>query len=300
MNFNTINETGAAPNEAETETAYKEKALSEFEFRIIRDYIHDYCGIFFEDAKIQTLAMRLSFRMAVLDIGSFLEYYNYLKFHHRGEAEMADLISRLTNNETYFFRETNQLSLLVSRLKEKKQAGSIAPFRILSCGCSSGEEAYTLAIMLDEAGVYDQCKIEITGMDIDQKILQKAESAEFTAYSLRSTDSERTERYFLKNGEKYLLDESIRNRVRFLHGNLVEHDIFEEIKDMDAILCRNVFIYFSDAAICRAVETFYNALARDGCLLLGHSESLSRITDMFIAERHKNAMFYVKREIRDV
>ncbi len=299
MNFNTINETETAPDATETEAAYKEKALSEFELRLIGDYIHDYCGIFFEDVKIQTLAMRLSSRMAVLDIGSFSEYYNYLKFNPRGVDEMAALIPRLTNNETYFFRETNQISLLISRLKGKKQSGNVAPFRILSCGCSSGEEAYTLAIMLEEAGVYDQRKIEITGMDIDQKILQKAESAEFTAYSLRAADSERTERYFLKNGEKYILDERIRNRVRFLHGNLLEHNIYGKFKDVDAILCRNVFIYFSDAAICSAVESFYETLADDGCLLLGHSESLARITDIFFAERHKNAMFYVKREMCD-
>ncbi len=296
MNFNTINGTEAAPDVAERESAYREKALSEFEFRLLRDYIHDYCGIFFEDAKIQTLAIRLSSRMAVLDIGSFSEYYNYLKFHPRGGEEMADLIPRLTNNETYFFREINQLSLLVARLKEKIKKDGAENFQVLSCGCSSGEEAYTLAIMLEEAGVYDQCKVDITGMDIDQKILQKAESAEFTAYSLRATGRETADRYFLRDGEKYLLNERIRKRVRFVRGNMIDRHPLGMFKNVDAILCRNVFIYFSDSAICRTVESFYETLAGDGCLLLGHSESLARITDIFITERHKNTMIYVKSE----
>ncbi len=293
MNFNAIKETEAAPG-ATGESAYEEKVLSEFEFRLIRDYIHDYCGIFFEDAKIQTLAMRLSSRMTVLDIGSFSEYYNYLKFHPRGGDETAELIPRLTNNETYFFREINQISLLVARLKEKIKNEGIVNFKILSCGCSSGEEAYTLAIMLEEAKIYDRCKIDITGVDIDGKILRKANSAEFTAYSLRSTSRETADRYFLRDGEKYLLDERIRKRVRFMHGNMVDQHLFRMFKDVDAILCRNVFIYFSDSAICRTVESFYDALADDGCLLLGHSESLARITDIFITERHKNTMIYVK------
>ena len=297
MSLDKTKEMIATPCIAEREGAYKEKAMSEFEFKLIRDHIHDYCGIFCEDDKVQILAMRLSSRMMVLDISSFSEYYNYLRFHPRGRDEMADLIPRLTNNETYFFREINQLTFLVARLKEKIKQGDTAPFRVLSCGCSSGEEAYTLAIMLEEAGAYGKCEIEITGIDIDQKILQKAKTAEFTAYSLRSTGRDRIERYFVKEGDKYRLDERIRMRVKTVHGNLIDQDVFKRFKDVDAILCRNVFIYFSDAAIGRAVESFYESLADDGCLLLGHSESLSRITDIFLAERRPNTIVYIKREM---
>jgi chemotaxis protein methyltransferase CheR len=273
-------------------------SLSEFEFRLFRDHIHDYCGIYFEETKAQALASRLTSRMMVLDIASFSEYYNYLKFHPRGKNEMADLIPRLTNNETYFFREINQLSFLVSRVEEKiKQGGGSPSFRVLSCGCSSGEEAYTLAIMLEEAGVFGRCEVEITGMDIDRKILHKASAAEFTPYSLRSTSGERAEKYFFRSGEKYRLDERIRKRVNFIYGNLIDQDVFKRFKDVDAVMCRNVFIYFSDAAIGKAALSFYETLSGGGCLLLGHSESLSRVTDIFQAERHPNAIVYIKREI---
>ena len=290
-------EIAAAPCPAERDGAYKEKAMSEFEFKLIRDHIHDYCGIFCEDYRMQTLAMRLSSRMMVLDISSFSEYYNYLRFHPRGRDEMADLIPRLTNNETYFFRETSQLYIPCRAAQGKNQ--------------TRGHYAFSrpfLRMLVGRRGLYP-CDNAGRGWSVwpvrgrDNRHRHRPENppegkiAEFTAYSLRSTGRERIERYFVREGEKYRLDERIMMRVKTMRGNLIDQDVFKRFKDMDAILCRNVFIYFSDAAIARAVESFYESLADNGCLLLGHSESLSRITDIFHTERHPNTIVYIKREM---
>jgi len=273
--------------------------LLDYEFRLLRDYIHQYCGIFYDDAKSSTLASRLSFRLKLLGIGSYSEYYNYLKFNPRSEEEIEDLIPHLTNNETYFFREMNQISFLVDELARKLKDGSLGKksLKILSCGCSSGEEAFTLSMLLEEAGAYSAGhSIEITGIDIDRKVIEKAVKGEYTSYSLRAAEKERIDRFFKREGDKYLLDKRVRDRVSFRRGNLLDPATFDVFRDVDAVLCRNVFIYFSDGAIRSITGSFHNIISGTGRLLLGHSESLSRITDVFKPIRNPNVIVYTKKD----
>jgi chemotaxis protein methyltransferase CheR len=273
--------------------------LLDYEFRLLRDHIHQYCGIFYDDAKSSTLASRLSFRLKLLGIGSYSEYYNYLKFNPRSDEEIEDLIPHLTNNETYFFREMNQVSFLIDELAKKLKGGKHGknPLKILSCGCSSGEEAFTLAMLLEEAGAYSAGhNIEITGIDIDRKVIEKAVKGEYTSYSLRAAEKERIDRFFKRDGDKYLLDRSVRDRVTFRRGNLLDPATFNAFRDVDAILCRNVFIYFSDVAIRSIAGSFHGIISGTGQLLLGHSESLSRITDIFKPIRNPNVIVYTKKD----
>ncbi|MBI5190960.1 MAG: protein-glutamate O-methyltransferase CheR [Nitrospirae bacterium] len=278
-----------------------EQALSEYEFRLLRDHIHEYCGIFFDDGKLTSLASKLSFRMRLLDIRSYGEYYAHLKYTPRYKEEMEDLIPHLTNNETYFFREMNQLGFFVGelagRIKAEKAARGDRRLRILSCGCSSGEEAFTLAILLEEAGHYlRDWEVEITGIDIDRKVLERAAAGSYNSYSLRATDRSMIDRYFDKDGERYVLKPRIRERVAFRRGNLLEPASLSGLKGVDAIFCRNVFIYFSDDAIRRIAENFHGALSDDGYLMLGHSESLTRVTDIFYPRRFPGVIVYAKKE----
>ncbi len=273
--------------------------LQDYEFRLLRDYIHQYCGIFYDDAKSSTLASRLSFRLKLLGISSYSEYYNYLKFNPRSEEEIEDLIPHLTNNETYFFREMNQISFLIDELAGKLKEGGPGKktLKVLSCGCSSGEEAFTLAMLLEEAGAYSAGhSIEITGIDIDRKVIEKAVKGEYTSYSLRAAEKERIDRYFKSEGDKYILDRRIRDRVTFKRGNLLDPATFNSFRDVDAILCRNVFIYFSDGAIRSIAGFFHGIISGKGQLLLGHSESLSRITDIFRPVRNPNVIVYTKKD----
>jgi len=273
--------------------------LLDYEFRLLRDYIHQYCGIFYDDAKSSTLASRLSFRLKLLGISSYSEYYNYLKFNPRAEEEIEDLIPHLTNNETYFFREMNQISFLIDELVGKLKEGKSGKksLKILSCGCSSGEEAFTLAMLLEEAGAYSAGhNIEITGIDIDRKVIEKAVKGEYTSYSLRAAEKERIDRYFKREGDRYLIDRRIRDRVAFRRGNLLDPSMFNAFRDVDAILCRNVFIYFSEDAIRSIAGSFHGIISGRGQLLLGHSESLSRITDIFKPIRNPNVIVYTKKD----
>jgi len=276
--------------------------ISDYEFRLLRDYIHDYCGIYYDDSKCGTLASRISFRMRLLDIKSYAEYYNYLKYNPRTKEELADLIPHLTNNETYFFREMNQMgfftSSLIEEIKARKKEKGERRIRIVSCGCSSGEEAFTLAMLLSEAGVdLRGWDIEIAGVDIDRKVIEKAEAGLYTAYSLRATEKPRIDRYFELDGDKYRLKKFIRDRVTFHRGNMLEPDTLARFRHADAIFCRNVFIYFSDDAIRRIAENFHDALANGGYLMLGHSESLTRITDIFFPKRYPNIIVYTKKDL---
>jgi len=277
--------------------------LSEYEFRLLRDYIHDYCGIFFDDSKMGTLENRLTFRLRLLDINSFSEYYNFLRYNPRSREEMDDLIPHLTNNETYFFREMNQLSVFVSdivdRIIKDKAGAADRALKIVSCGCSSGEEAYTIAILLEECGLYDRgLDLRITGVDIDRKVLERASKGLYTSYSLRATDKAKIGSYFTKENDKYLLAKRIRDRVRFIRGNLMDRGVLSELGGADVIFCRNVLIYFSDRSIRAITEIFFDTLAPHGYLFLGHSESLSRVTDIFVPKRYPNAIIYCKKDTR--
>jgi chemotaxis protein methyltransferase CheR len=274
--------------------------ISEYEFRLLRDYIHDYCGIFFDDSKMATLANRLMFRLKLLDIRTFSEYYNFLKYNPRSKEEMDDLIPHLTNNETYFFREMNQLHLFVSdtvgRIMNCKSGSHGCSIRIVSCGCSSGEEAYTIAMLLEDGGLYSKgMDISITGVDIDRKVLDKAAKGLYTSYSLRATDKSIIDKYFTKDGDKYMLAGQIRDKVQFVRGNLMDRGVLSALGSADVIFCRNVLIYFSDRSIREITDIFYNTLAPHGYLFLGHSESLTRVTDIFEPKRYPNAIIYSKK-----
>jgi len=277
-----------------------EPVLNEYEFRLLRDYIHNYCGIYFGDGKKSTLASRIRFRLKLLDIPSYAEYYNYLKYNPHSREEMDDLIPHLTNNETYFFREMVQLELfagdLIERIREGRRKSGQKAIKILSCGCSSGEEVFTLAMLLEERGFFlDDWRIELTGIDIDRKVLEKASKAVYSSYSMRATDKGRIFRFFDVDGDKYRVKDRVRSRVSFVRGNIMETETFRAFSEVDAILCRNVLIYFSDEAIARIAETFHRQLHMDGFLLLGHSESLTRVTDIFYPKRFPNTIVYSKR-----
>ncbi len=298
MQYTTVNKMSlASPDKGSP------RPISDYEFRLLRDHVHDYCGIYYDDSKNAIFASRVSFRMRLLDIQTYAEYYNYLKYNPGASCEMDDLIPHLTNNETYFFREMAQMEFFVSTLMEdikarKKEEGE-RKIRIASCGCSTGEEAFTLAILLEEAGMYLRgWDIEIAGMDIDRKALEKAGAGIYTSYSLRAAEKDSINRYFETDGDKYRLKKRIKEKVSFHKGNLFDPEALAGLRHADAIFCRNVFIYLSDTAMRKIAEGFHDTLSGGGFLMLGHSESLSRVTDVFYPRRYPNVIVYSKEEGR--
>jgi chemotaxis protein methyltransferase CheR len=277
--------------------------LSEEEFRLLRDFIHERFGLYFEDSQRASLRTRLAGRLQSLDLLSFEDYYHYLRFAPQRSEELDRMVSHLTNNETYFFREAGQLSVfsehVLKGLKERKNAAGDRSLRVLSAGCSTGEEAHTLAMIVYDSGQFFwNWDVRIYGLDIDNEALEKARRASYHHNSFRALPPALFEKHFSREGSGAQVREPLRRMVQLRHGNILDRGCYQDLGPLDAIFCRNVLIYFSDASILRAVRLFHEVLAPGGYLLLGHAESLSRITDQFTPIRFPGAMIYQKPEVR--
>ena len=274
--------------------------LSEEEFRLLRDLIHERFGLYFEDNQRASLRSRLAGRLASLDLMNFEDYYRYLRFGPQRTEELERMVSHLTNNETYFYRESPQLQVFAEHvlrsIKERKVAGAgQRTLRILSAGCSTGEEAHTLAMLVYDSGQFFwNWDVQVIGLDVDPQALEKARRGLYFHNSFRSLSPAQLDRHFVRQGAGASVKDAIRRMVTLRHGNLVEPASFDGLAPLDVIFCRNVLIYFSDAMILKVARTFHDLLAPGGYLFLGHAESLSRITDLFTAVRFQGAMVYQK------
>jgi chemotaxis protein methyltransferase CheR len=273
--------------------------LSEEEFRLLRDFIHEQLGLFFDDSQRGSLRSRLAGRLSSLGLASFEDYYHYLRFGPQHAEERDRMATHLTNNETYFYREMPQLQVfadaVLKSLRDRKTARGDRSLAVLSAGCSTGEEAYTLAMVIYDSGLFFwNWDVQVTGMDIDRAALEKGRRAVYHPNSFRSIPPPALEKHFVKEPGGARVKDAIRKMVRFRPGNIIEPASYEGLAPLDAIFCRNVLIYFSDAMILRVVKIFHEALAPGGYLFLGHAESLSRITDLFIPIRFQGAMAYQK------
>ncbi len=275
--------------------------LSEEEFRLLRDFVHEKFGLFFDNGQRATLRARLSARLQALDLLSFEDYYHYLRFGPQRLEELSRMASHLTNNETYFFREQPQLSVfsehVLRQIKERKAKTGERSLRLLSAGCSTGEEVHTLAMIVYDSGQFFwNWDVDIVGIDVDDAALDKARKGVYFHNSFRGLSPALKDRHFSREGSGEKVKDALRRMVRLRNGNLLDAASYEGLGPFDAILCRNVLIYFSDVMIRRVVEHFYRALVPEGYLLLGHAESLSRITDIFTPIRFPGAMIYQKPE----
>jgi chemotaxis protein methyltransferase CheR len=274
--------------------------ISEEEFRLLRDFIHEKLGIYFDEGHKGSLRSRLSGRLNRLDLVSFEDYYHYLRFGPQRDEELQHMITHITNNETYFYREQAQLQVfadhVLKQLKEGKSRTGSKSLRILSAGCSTGEEAMTLAMIVYDSGQFFWgWDVQVVGMDVDRAALEKAERGVYFHNSFRSVGPALVERHFVRQGSGFEVKAAARKLVRYLPGNITDPASYEGLAPLDAILCRNVLIYFSETMTRRVVRIFHDVLAPGGFLLLGHAESLSRITDAYTPIRFPGAMVYRKK-----
>jgi chemotaxis protein methyltransferase CheR len=209
-----------------------------------------------------------------------------------------DIMDILTTNETYFFRESFQLKAfseeVIPELIKRKAARGNRTLRIWSAGCSTGEEPYTIAMLLSTIPELSGWKIEIIGTDISQKVLQQARRAVYGKSSFRVTEEGDLQRFFHRHDDGYKVNDAIRELVTISHLNLFDASRLTMLGTFDIVFCRNVIIYFDQAAKKRVIETFYSSLSAGGFLLLGHSESLMNITTLFTLRHFKNDMIYQK------
>jgi chemotaxis protein methyltransferase CheR len=246
------------------------------DWRLLSDLIETRFGLLFDGGRRDILDSRLRSRMRELGLGSLREYYLYLRSHPDREAELSRLASLITNNETYFFRETHQFEILIRHvLPPLKASLRERPLKILCAGCSSGEEAYSLVIALQNAG-QETAGItwEIDAHDVDSAQIARAREALYDQTSLRACDTETRRRYFTPLAERYQLKDRHRQGVRFFETNLVAPKWPLAQAMFDVILCRNMLIYFAQPAFSNVIDRFAQSLRPGGYLMLGHSESL--------------------------
>ena len=265
-------------------------------FRLMRDQIYKRTGMWFSDTSKYLLQKRLSPRARELNFESFQKYFYFLQYDPRAEAEFDQIYDLVTTNETYFFREPAQLAAfadeIVPEILERK---SVKKIRIWSAGCSSGEEPYSIAMLLSEAGYYDRAAFEIFASDINQQVLAKARRGHYRESAFRATDGPLRDKYFSRNDDgSWHIHDDIRNRVSFGRLNLYDEPRVSLLGHLDVIFCRNVIIYFDDQSKKVVVSNFYNRLTDAGYLLLGHSESLISLSTQFKLRHLKNDMVYQK------
>ena len=272
-------------------------ALGPEEFRLLRDFISGFCGLWFDDDSAYFLERRLQQRLRERQLDSFLDYYYLLLYGAEREEELSRVVDVLTTNETYFFREMNQLRALTEEIVPElvQRRGGRRRLRLWSAGCSTGEEPYTLAILLLEHPLLAGWDTEIFASDISQRVLQVARRGVYTASSFRSTEPAYRERYFepVDAGSSRVV-EPVRRLVTFGQLNLLAPEQWTILGQFDVILCRNVMIYFNAEGKRKMVESFHRKLDGGGFLLLGHAESLMNVTTAFTLRHFRHDMVYQK------
>ena len=264
----------------------------------IRDLIYNEAGIFHPDNKLRFLEDRCGRRMKQVGVISIRDYYDCLA-GARGKSELVNLLNEITIGETYFFRNQPQMDafrqIVLPKLLQARAADG-EPLRIWSAGCSTGEEPYTLSILLLEAPEMNarNRKFEIHATDLNESSIEHARKAVYGEYSTRKLDPAIRAKYFQPAGDCLLVSPRAQAHVRFLRLNLLDQSRMSMMKKMDVIFCCNVLIYFDRESKAQAIGQFADVLLPHGYLFIGHSESLFGISDRFRLVHFPCATAYVK------
>ncbi len=276
--------------------------MSDRAFLILRDMIYERSGIYFPDHKKYILENRLSGRIEDGGFEDFDKYIDFLRYDSLREKEFPTLFDIVTTNETSFFRDTNQLhtfeSMVLPRIMKGNEKKGLKKLRIWSAACSTGEEPYTLAMIILNRCSYLQnigWDVEIYGSDISEGVINSARRGEYNGYSVRNVPPQYLDRYFTKNGNgKYSIRHEVKGMVRLSNINLLDGMKLCMLRDMNIIFCRNVLIYFDEAAKKRVIDGIYDCLAPGGYLFIGHAESLFNISRAFKLINMDNVLVYQK------
>ncbi|MBN2298004.1 MAG: protein-glutamate O-methyltransferase CheR, partial [Deltaproteobacteria bacterium] len=219
-------------------------------FRLLRDFIYENSGIYFSDTKKQQLENRLMLRLRANNLSDFDKYYYMLKYDPQAGKELRCLFDSVTTNETSFFRSPPQIQAFQEKalpeiLNRKNEAGN-KTLRLWSAGCSTGDEPYTMGIVVHEIlrDKISDWDVKIYASDISEKALRSARSAVYNEYTLRSVPAEIKKKYFIPNGSQYTVKDDIRMLVELQYLNFNDSKRVRIMKGFDIIFCRNVLIYF--------------------------------------------------------
>ncbi len=282
--YNSILDVGREPdNDADIKTV----ALEDHTFSEMREFIYRYSGIYLTDSKRQVLENYLKDRIPALQLSGGDRYIEYLKAQVNPNGEMQRLLDAISSSETRFFRNQPQLSafrdvVMPGILEKKKQEGK-KRVRILSAGCSSGEEPYTVMMLLDYhfPQIFGEFQVEVMGIDISRKLLQEAVRGIYNDFALYQVEERYVKKYFRRERDSFRLKDEIKKRVKLYQINLMDSDNMKALGTFDVIFCRNVLMYFEKKSKGKAIQILYQILQPEGYLFLGRSESLFGLNHPF-------------------
>lgn len=266
------------------------------EFRLLRDLVYEYAGLHFDDASAYLFERRLGERLVALDLKSFDEYYRYLRFDVRGRLELEEVVEVLTTNETYFMRQEYQLRGLRDEILPRLATSAASARRLViwSAGCSTGEEVYSVAAMVEQSELFVGWDVRVVGSDISKKSLATARRGVYRGASFRAVEESFRSRYFVEREDGSHVSDRLRKYCYFGHLNLLDGLKAATVGRVDVILCRNVLIYFDARSRRRVIDNLYDRLLPGGFLLLGHSESLLNVSTAFELVHLKEDLVYRK------
>lgn len=275
-----------------------EPQLRADEYRLLRDLISERLGLWFGPDSRSSLERRLRDRLSVRGLSSYADYYQLLKYSPLGAEEWEEAGELLTTHETYFFREDYQLRAFSNELLP---ALAVKPrqrrIQVWSAGCSTGEEAYTIAMLFLESKLFDgdEWEIRVYGSDLSKKCIASARRGVYGTSSFRSTPSDQKSKWFLPaENDTFSVAPTARALCHFAQMNLLDEERTHLVGRCDVIFCRNVVLYFDAAARRRVIDMFYERLVPGGVLLLGHAESLLNVSTAFELLHLKEDLVYRK------
>jgi chemotaxis protein methyltransferase CheR len=289
-------------NSSESDSVFSKGKLEldDKKFTEIREFIYDNSGIYFNDSKKYLLENRLSKRVEELKLKGYDEYFYYIRFDKMRKKELVELFNAITINETSFFRNEPQIDafakeILPEVISNIKKSGR-KELKIWSAASSSGEEPYTLSLILEE--MYKQelatLNVKVYGTDLSTDILKQAQKGIYNEYSIRNVPKNYMDNYFKKDDNRYLLSDVIKKYVDFRQANLVDTNDMNMYRGIDIIFCRNVLIYFDTSSKTKVVSKLYDNLNSGGYLFIGHSESLHGISKAFKLVHFNKSIAYKK------
>ncbi|MCX8065354.1 MAG: protein-glutamate O-methyltransferase [Candidatus Hydrogenedentes bacterium] len=245
-------------------------------FNDFRKLIYGVSGISLNEQKRALVVGRLSKRMRALGINDFREYYNYVLKDKTG-TEITKLIDAISTNVTHFFREADHFTFLKNKLLEWYDLGQ-KRFRIWSSACSTGEEPYTIAMVVLETLKGPDIDIKILATDISTRVLEHSKKGEYYSHKVEDIPKHLLLKYFTKKREGddcvYVVNEKLKNIIKFARLNL-KSTPYPMQGPFDAIFCRNVMIYFDESVRELLISEIYRLLRKGGYLFIGHSESIT-------------------------
>ncbi len=272
-------------------------SLTRDELAVWSRFVYELCGVFLDETKGYLIETRLGSLLRETGAGGFSELY------YKAKADLSNglrrkIIDAITTNETSFFRDTSPFELLRHKIvpelidRRRKAGQRIVPVRIWSAACSTGQEAYSTAILLKELiGDLSGFDIQILGTDISNRAVAQASYGHFTRLELeRGMPPDRVARYFVPSGDRWKVRDEIRALATFRNMNLLQPFTFPA--PFDIIFCRNVAIYFTETDRARLFKNIARCLAKDGCLIIGSTESIGGLGPDFEPQRYLRTVFY--------